>query len=138
MFLLIGTAAGLAIGFHLLITSKALLAAETQPALTAATLVWLVCVRVGLTTLGEELFFRGWCYHLLVQQTHDSIWSAAAKITLLNVLVYAVYATSAPSVAAMIWLLAYGALVAFTCIVLRHRFHSLLPGLACNVVASLA
>ena len=137
VFLLIGAAAGLAIGFHLLITSKTLLAAEPQPALTAVTLLWLVCLRVGLTALGEELFFRGWCYHLLVQQTRGSIWSAAAKITLLNLLVYAVYATSAPSVAIMAWVLAYGALVAFACTLLRHHFHSLLPGLACNVVASL-
>ena len=137
VFLLIGVSAGLAIGFHLLITSKALLVTQTPPALSTATLVWAVCLRAGLTSLGEELFFRGWCYHLLVQQTHDSIWSAAAKITLLNLLVYAVYATSAPSVAIMAWVLAYGALVAFACTLLRHRFHSLLPGLACNIVASL-
>lgn len=135
VLLLIGTGAGVAIGLHLLVSSTGG-RLTVFSSVTATELLWVACLRAGLSALGEEMFFRGWCYHLLVQQGGDGVWLAVAKIVLLNTLVYVGYIMTAPSVAAMIWLLAYAAFVALACTLLRRHFHSLLPGIACNVVAT--
>ena len=132
----IGIGAGLALGLHMLLTGQALLPAETRPALVSGTLLWLVFARAGLGAVGEELFFRGWCYHLLVQETSSNIWNTTAKITLLNLLVYTSVTTAAPSLTTLVWLLAYAAAISVVNTLLRHRFRSLLPGIACNVVAT--
>lgn len=134
--LTVGVGAGLTLGLHMLITGQALFPAETRPETSAGTLLWLICAWAGLQATGEELFFRGWSYHLLVLEARGSIWSAAARITLLNLLVYAIFAATASSLTALIWILTYGAAIAVTNTALRHRFRSILPGMACNVVAT--
>lgn len=135
--ILAGAAAGLAIGLHLLITGQPLLGLSSLPELPTGPLLFTLLAVSGLVALGQELFFRGWCYDLLFHDSPAEQAGATAKIVILNLLAYAGYITLMPSAGALIWFLIYGALLALSTTVLRRRMHSVLPALACNAVASL-
>lgn len=137
--LVIGIAAGLVLGLHLVLTTFAYPGLRVQPPPGLAVLTWALCFRAGLTALGEELFFRGLGYQLLTNGSSRSVAIATAKLTVLNLPIYLIPIVGAQpqTLVTVVLILVYGAAFSVVATFLRHRQHSLLPGLACNVVFSL-
>ena len=105
--MLAGLAAGLALGFHMLITSRFMPVPPAAPAFPLSTILWVTLALTWLRALAEELFFRGWCYHLQFHNTPVISADATAKIVLLNLLAYTGYAMIVPSGQVLAWLLIY-------------------------------
>lgn len=137
--IVIGVAAGLLLGLHLLLTTTYLPLTRPQPVLSPELLLWLFCLRVGVSALGEELFFRGMGYQLLYDGTPRSLWITVTRVSLLSLPVFlAPLLDSQPeTLAPALLLLIYGAAFSALATLLRHHQRSLLPSLACNVVFSL-
>lgn len=135
--LLIGTAAGAALGLHLWLTTHEVLGGLALHAPSAGALFWLFCYEVGLRGSGEELLFRGLGYHLALESRQSPLFGPAVRLTLLNVLFYLAPLWQAVDPVMRLWIAAYGAAMAVVTLLLRHQQQSLLPALACNVTASL-
>lgn len=135
--LIIGTAAGAALGFHLWLTTHNLRAGLSLHVPSLATLVWLFCYEAGLRATGEELLFRGLGYHLALEDTPAPLLGPATRLTLLNVLFYLVPLSQTDDPVLRIWIAAYGTALAVVTLLLRYRQQNLLPALACNVAFSL-
>lgn len=129
-----GAAAGAALGLGLLLAVWP--GGETgliRP-LAPATWAWLVAYEVGLRAPGEELLFRGLVYRNAVSDPSVRVARGVFRVILLNLLVYVVPLVFAATVEGRLGILVYGAALACTSTLLRHRQHSLLPGLAANIV----
>jgi hypothetical protein len=132
-----GAAAGAALGLGLVLALRPPWGGAgllTPPALP--TLAWLLAYEVGLRAPGEELFFRGLVYRILVGDPSARVVPAIARVVLLNLLVYVVPLVSATTLEGRLGIVVYGSALACTSTLLRHRQHSLLPGMAANVVFS--
>lgn len=137
--ILIGATAGLLLGLHLLLTTSLFPALRSQVMPAPALLLWAVCFRVGISALGEELFYRGMGYHLLYDGALHSLLPALARLTLLSLPIYLVLILDSQieAIAPALLLLAYGIALSALATLLRHYQRSLLPSLACNVVFGL-
>jgi membrane protease YdiL (CAAX protease family) len=132
-FVLAGAAAGVALGFHMLLITHYLPTAPAAHRPTPAQLLWLACFVLGLRATGEELLFRGLGYHLLVGSARP-VPAIVAQIAGLNLLLYLMPLSQSTVPALWLVSLAYGALLAVVTTLLRYRSGSLAPGLACNAV----
>ena len=135
---LVGAAAGLVLGLHLLLTSGWLLSPQPRGLPDPALLLWALSFRLGLSALGEELFFRGLGYRVIYDGHARSLLVTLAQVSLLNLLIFLVpilNSQASPFTTAL--LLAYGAAFGVTATLLRHTQRSLLPSLACNGVFGL-
>ncbi len=99
-------------------------------------LAWLLAYQAGLRAPGEELLFRGLVYGALLDDPRARVAPAILRITLLNTLVYLIPMVSATTIEGRLGILVYGAALSCTSTLLRHRQHSLLPGMAANIVFS--
>ncbi len=135
--LIIGAAAGAALGFHLWLTTHSLRAGLALHVPSPGMLVWLFCYEASLRATGEELLFRGLGYHLALEDTPAPLLGPATRLTLLNVLFYLVPLSQTADPVLRIWIAAYGTALAVLTLLLRYRQQSLLPALACNVAFSL-
>ena len=135
-FVLAGAAAGVALGFHMLLITHYLPTAPATHRPTPAQLLWLACFVLGLRAAGEELLFRGLGYHLLGGSSRP-IPAVVAQIAGLNLLIYLMPLSQ--SMNPTLWLLSlvYGALLAVAATLLRYRAGSLIPSLACNATFTL-
>jgi hypothetical protein len=137
--LALGALAGCALGLHLWLTARFLpdLARPAGP--IGLWLLWTACYLAGLMSLGQELLLRGLAYDAVLAGSRDTFIPAAAKIVLLNLLIYMAWLALLPGAKPiwMAWLLAYGAVLACLATWLRHRQQSLLPGVAASVVFGL-
>lgn len=137
--LLIGAAAGTALGLYFLLSATFLPGPAPGAAGPAAAglLVWTFCYQAGLQAPGEEMLFRGLAYRLQFPPTTRNTLLPALWIVGLNTLLYLVPASRLPSPLAAAWLLLAGAALATFTTFLRHRQQSLWPALAANVVFGL-
>lgn len=135
----IGAAAGVVLGLHLALTMFVVPGARPQAPPGPGWMVWVLLFRVGVIALGEELFFRGWCYQLLVDSFSKNFAAATAKLVALSapIIVAPLLDSGLESPAGVVVGLAYGMAVGVVATLLRHRQQSLAPSLACNVVFSL-
>ena len=133
---IIGAAAGAALGFSLVaaVGLRPGVWPPQPPALLA--LAWLLAYEAGLRAPGEELLFRGLVYGVLVDDPSARVVPAIVRLILLNMLVYVIPLVTATTIEMRLAVIVYGAALACTSTLLRHRQHSLLPGLAANVVFS--
>jgi hypothetical protein len=131
-----GAAAGAALGLSLVaaVGLRPGVWPPTAPALFA--LAWLLAYEAGLRAPGAELLFRGLVYGVLVDDPSARVVPAIVRLILLNMLVYVIPLVSATTIEMRLAIIVYGAALACTCTLLRHRQHSLLPGMAANVVFS--
>jgi hypothetical protein len=132
-YALAGAAAGVALGFHMLLITRLLPSAPAVHGASPAEILWLACFVLGLRATGEELLLRGLGYHLLVGSARP-VPAIVAQLAGLNLLLYLMPLSQ--STAPALWLvgLIYGALLAGATTLLRHRSGSLAPALACNAV----
>lgn len=135
--LVIGAAAGAALGLHLWLTTHNLRAGMALHMPSIAALVWLLCYEISLRASGEELLFRGLGYHLAIENPPSPMLGAAVRLTLLNILFYLAPLWPTVDPALRIWIAAYGAALAVLTLLLRYQQQSLLPCLACNVTMGL-
>lgn len=135
--LIIGCAAGAALGFHLWLTTHEVRAGLALHAPSTVALFWLFCYEASLRASGEELLFRGLGYHLGVEGAQPPLVEPALRLTLLNVLFYLAPLWQTVDPVMRVWIAAYGAAMAVVTLLLRHQQQSLLPALACHVTASL-
>ena len=139
--LVIGAAAGAALGCHLLLVVNdlpgggqlggGLLGSAGAPR-AVSTVAWFISFQLGLRVLGEELFFRGLGFHLL-RRVGASDRALTAWLVLLNLCAYLWLLGQGREPMAGL-LVAYGGVMAFVCTRLRLSRGSLLPGLACQAV----
>jgi hypothetical protein len=129
--LVIGAAAGAALGCHLLIVVNDV-PSFAGVSRSASALAWFISFQVGLRVLGEELFFRGLGFHLL-RRLGASDRGLTAWLVLLNLFAYLWLVGQGRDPMAGL-LVAYGGVMAFVCTRLRLSRESLLPGLACQAV----
>lgn len=132
-YALAGAAAGVALGFHMLLITRFLPSAPAVHRASPAEILWLACFVLGLRATGEELLFRGLGYHLLVGAARPTP-AIVAQIAGLNLLLYLMPLSQSTSPALWLVGLVYGALLAVATTLLRHRSGSLAPALACNAV----
>jgi hypothetical protein len=131
-----GAAAGAAMGLGLALAVSWGSGPE-QPQLPAPlALAWLLAYEAGLRAPGEELLFRGLVYGSLVGDPTARVVTAMVRLVLLNLLVYLVPLVSATTIEGRLGILVYGTAMTCTSTLLRHRRHSLLPGMVANVVFS--
>jgi hypothetical protein len=135
-YTLVGAAAGAALGFHMLLILQFLPFAPAVRLPAPATAFWLVCYVVGLRATGEELLCRGLGYHLLAGSA-EPLPAVVARLTVLNMLLFLIPLAHATHPALWLLSLVYGALLAVATTLLRYRFGSLVPALACNAVFAL-
>jgi membrane protease YdiL (CAAX protease family) len=135
-YALAGAAAGVALGFHMLLITHYLPSAPTVHRATPAEFLWLVCYVVGLRATGEELLFRGLGYHLLGGSSRP-IPAVVAQIAGLNLLIYLMPLSQSMNPALWLLSLVYGAVLAVATTLLRYRAGSLIPSLACNATFTL-
>lgn len=130
-YALAGAAAGVALGFHMLIVAWALPAVPPPRPLAPAALLWLACYALGLAATGQELLLRGLGFHM-VEGSTEPLPGVVARLTGLNLLL-ALIALPGPGQPAR-WLtgLAYIALLSAITTLLRYRAGSLAPALACH------
>ena len=133
---LVGAAAGAALGFHMLLILQFLPFAPGVGLPAPAAAFWLVCYVVGLRATGEELLCRGLGYHLLASSA-EPLPVIVARLTVLNMLLFLIPLTHATHPALWLLSLVYGAILAVATTLLRYRFGSLVPALACNAVFAL-
>jgi len=131
-YALAGGAAGVALGFHMLLITHYLPLAPAVHRPSPAELLWLFCYIVGLRATGEELLLRGFAFHLLSNST-TTILSMVARITVLNLLLYLMPLSQSMNPVLLLLGLVYGALLSVATTLLRYRAGSLVPALACNV-----
>ena len=135
-YALAGGAAGVALGFHMLLIAHYLPSAPAVHRPTPAEFLWLACYVVGLRATGEELLFRGLGYHLLGGSSRP-IAPVVAQIAGLNLLVYLMPLSQSTQPVLWLLILAYGALLSVATTLLRYRSGSLVPALACNAAFTL-
>jgi hypothetical protein len=136
MNLAMGAAAGAALGLSLLVAAGPGAGVYTLQPQALPGLLWVIAYEAGLRAPGEELLFRGLVYRTLVTDPSARAVLSIARVVLLNMLIYVVPLVSATTVGARLGIVVYGAALSCTSTLLRHRQHSLLPGLAANVVFS--
>lgn len=135
--LIIGVAAGAALGCHLWLTTHNLRSSQALHVPSLAALAWLFCYEASLRATGEELLFRGLGYHLALENTPSPLFSPAVQLTLLNVLFYLAPLWQSVDPVLRFWVAAYGGALAVITLLLRYQQQSLLPSLACNLTLSL-
>jgi hypothetical protein len=135
--MVMGAAAGAALGLGLVLFVELTAGAEPLQPPALLPLVWLLVYEAGLRAPGEELLFRGLVYRTLVGDPEARVVPAITRLILLNLLVYVPPLVSATTIEARLGIVVYGAALACTSTLLRHRQHSLLPGMAANVVFSM-
>jgi membrane protease YdiL (CAAX protease family) len=135
----IGVAAGVVLGLHLVLTTLAVPGVRPQTPPSPGVMIWVLLFRAGVMALGEELFFRGWCYQLLTGGSSQSFALATTKLVAISapVVVWPFLGGGLEAPAGVALALAYGVAVGVVATLLRHRQQSLVPGLACNVVFGL-
>jgi hypothetical protein len=131
-----GAAAGAAMGLGLVLAEGLRWGVGPPQPQALLTLAWLLVYEAGLRVPGEELLFRGLVYGTLVGDPTARVVPAMARVILLNLLVYVVPLVSATTIEGRLGIAVYGAALTCTSTLLRHRQHSLLPGMAANVVFS--
>lgn len=136
MYALVGTAIGLALGFHLLLVIS-YVPDRTYVRLTLPILTWTFFYHAGLRSLSEELFFRGLAFHLLYHGMQKNIVETSIRIAVLNLLMYLVPASLTTNTAVGFWVIVYGTVLALVTTYLRFRQRSLIPALCCNVIFSM-
>jgi hypothetical protein len=131
-----GVAAGAALGFSLVAAMgvRSGIGPPQPPALVP--LAWLLVYEAGLRVPGEELLFRGLVYGTLMDNPGARVVPTVVRVVLLNMLVYIIPLMSATTIEGRLGILVYGAALSCTSTLLRHRLHSLLPGIAANLVFS--
>lgn len=137
--LALGVLAGCALGLHLWLTARFLPDLTWPDGPVGLRLLWALCYLAGLMSMGQELLLRGLAYDAVLAGRKDTFILPAAKIVLLNLLIYTAWLALLPGISLIwiVWLLVYGAVLACVATWLRHREQSLLPGLAANVVFGL-
>lgn len=136
--LLIGAAAGAALGLYFLVTASFFPGLAGSPAGPAAGwLLWTLCYQAGLQAPGEEMLFRGLAYRLQFPAVTRHVLVPALWIIGLNTMMYLAPGSRLSSPLAAAWLLLAGAALATVTTFLRHRQQSLWPGLVANVVFGL-
>jgi hypothetical protein len=132
--LLLGAAAGFALGLHLWFTVT-LLPDRAAPALpVSAVLIWIIAwatLRAG----GEELLFRGAGFHALRAMGQGPLLWSAARLALVNLFVYAAPGPADP----MLWLVTLPSafVLAVVTTFLRARDDTLGAAVACNFIFTL-
>jgi hypothetical protein len=135
-YALAGAAAGVALGFHMLLITHYLPFVSTVHRASPSELFWLACYVLGLRATGEELLFRGLGFHLLSGGA-TAFPSIMVRITMLNLLLYLIPLSY--TVRPALWLLSlgYGILLSVATTLFRYRSGTLVPALACNAVFTL-
>jgi len=131
---LIGFMAGSIIGFHFLI-STLLLTGRGGPLISVAPqMLWTFLFQVGIAALGSEFLLRGLGFQLLYQEEQNNFWSVAARIAVLDLLIYVV--PMFHSVWSMAWvgLLLYQVAFSFIVTFMRYRQGSLIACIVCSVI----
>jgi hypothetical protein len=131
--LIAGAAAGGALGLHLWLTSGV---APNRELFDLPRLIWALCYYIGLQALGEELLFRGLSFPLLSQRLHNGLWTAVAKVVILNLLVYLALVPQSSNMVIGLWIVVYRVALALTALLFRYWHRSLVSCLAANVVFS--
>jgi hypothetical protein len=135
--IVMGAAAAAAMGLSLVLVAGTTLRPGLLQPPDVAALAWLLAYEIGLRAPGEELLFRGLVYDTLVGDPTARVIPGIARVVLLNLLVYAVPLVSATTIEGRLGIVVYGAALACTTTLLRHRQRSLLPGMAASAVFSL-
>lgn len=139
----IGLASGLALGLHLTLAISAVPLLPSLPRLALPVLAWNALARLGVSTMAEELTFRGLLFGLLKRGRPARHGLTIVYVAALNLLLYAVGALSATGTSGVIdpvlWLLVFIYQGAFVVMAtgLRGYHGSLWPSLAMNVAFSL-
>ncbi|MEA3338257.1 MAG: CPBP family glutamic-type intramembrane protease [Chloroflexota bacterium] len=134
--LVIGAAAGAALGLHLLFSAGLTMGLAQPSAAMLTLLVWTLCFQAGLLAVGEEILFRGLAYDLLIGSQPGNPIVPGLRIVLLNSIVYLGLWPSfnLQGVSGVFWFLAYSVVLALLTTYLRYRQRSLLPGMVCRIV----
>lgn len=135
--ILIGVAAGLMLGLHLLLTTILLPGSKFPQMPDGSALLWLLCFQIGLSALGEELLFRGLGFSLLFDGLKNPLWMVVIQLTVFNVLIYLVQVFVSPTIIAGMIIVLYRLLLSLLNTALRYQQASLIPGLVSNVIVSI-
>ena len=134
--LLLGLAAGAALGFHFLLTASSVPGLLRTQTPSPALLVWSVGYLLGLRVLGEELLFRGLGYHLVMAGYLGKAVPRLLRLILISSVIYWIPSTAAGPLG-QLWLAAYGLVLATIATWLRHCQQTLLPGVVATSVFQL-
>jgi hypothetical protein len=132
----IGAAAGCALGLHLLLMWSLMPAKSAVVWPGPVALALTICSLLGPLLLGEELLFRGLGVTILSGPEQKDPVRTMLRIGVLNLYVYLIPVMWPGNPQLWNWRLMYGALIALVATLLRFRLGNLVPGLACNLVAS--
>ena len=135
--ILIGAAAGLMLGLHLLLATILLPGSKFPQMPDGSALLWLLCFQIGLSALGEELLFRGLGFSLLFDGLKNPLWMVVIQLTVFNVLIYLVQVFVSPTIIVGMIIVLYRLLLSLLNTALRYRQASLIPGLVSNVIVSI-
>jgi hypothetical protein len=134
--LIMGAAAGAAMGLGLVLATGWKGHFDLSGLRAPGAFAWLLAYEAGLRAPGEEMLFRGLAYRMMVGDPNARLAQGITRVVLLNLLAYVVPVVSATTIEGRLGILVYGAALAVTSTLLRYRQHSLLPGMAANVVFS--
>ncbi len=132
--ILLGTAAGIMLGVHLLLTTILLPGSKFPVMPDGPTLLWLLSFQLGLTALGEELLFRGWGFNLLFEGLKNPLWMVVIQLAVFNILIYLVQMIVSPTIITGLFIVLYRLLLSIVNTILRYHQGSLIPGLVSSTI----
>jgi hypothetical protein len=132
--LLIGFAAGSIVGFHFLISNLLLTGNGGQFITRMPQILWTFLFQIGIAAIGVEFLLRGIGFQLLYEEEQKNFWSVAAKLAILDLLIYIVPMFHPVWSATWVWLLLYQVAFSFVVTFLRYRQGSLIACIMCNVI----